>query len=99
MGYKEEFEVEVVNLPSYFTTNDSDIQTMIDCGIVEEVKWKPYDGCMYHYINSKGKVEKEMYMGGSKFDSRSEFLGCYKTCEEAQSMLDYIKKCVREREE
>lgn len=109
LGYKEGDEINIVlenlkyvdNKGNLSFIDKKDIQTMIDCGIVEEVgKWVPKDGETYFTFFETGKIMTFNWHNDSHDKSvKNEGFGIYKTEAEAQSMFDYIKKCVRERGE
>lgn len=100
MGYKEGMETTTEDLRNTVSTFSEDIQTMIDCGIVEEVgKWKPEKNEEYYNISSEGCVVSGNWFNFEWQKDLRNYTGVFKTESEAQSMLDHIKKCIREREE
>lgn len=80
--------------------DDEDVEQLLKDGWIEEVdeRWRPERNNAYHYVNSYGKVEADVWFDFSGLDgNRWKFGNCFKTKEEAEEARDAIAELLASR--
>ena len=72
--------------------NNPDILTDWFEEINESTRWKPDDDQKYYYVDSGGSVDSDIWNDYSAIDDdRFEIGNCFKTEEEAERIVEYLK--------
>ena len=85
-------EIEIV------TVKDTEalfiLQLLLDLGYIEEStgEWKPERGESYYWVDGRAEFFEDSWTGHPTDERRASFLGVYKTKEEAEAVVEKIKR-------